>query len=180
MTLYLKDCSNMTFNPEKRYETNPFVDVNAITTSKKKVVIGQGNDILLNQETGEVSTTNVITYREVDDEQFVKLFTQNIGLTFNLSANGIKALTVLMWVVQTKISKDEVVLDKYTHEQFSKANPKLNMAYVTFRKGLNELVKSQILAKSKRMGDYFINPHFLFNGDRMRFITEIKRKKEII
>jgi len=30
-----------------------------------------------------------------------------------LSANGIKALTVLMWVVQTKISKDEVVLDKY-------------------------------------------------------------------
>jgi len=63
----------MTFNPEKRYETNPFVDVNAITTSKKKVIIGQGNDILLNQETGEVSTTNVITYREVDDEQFVKL-----------------------------------------------------------------------------------------------------------
>lgn len=44
-----------------------------------------------------------------------------------------------MWVVQTKINKDEVVLGKYTHEQFSKANPKLNMAYVTFRKGLNEL-----------------------------------------
>lgn len=142
----------MIFNPEKRYETNPFVDVNAITTRKKKVVIRQGNDILLNHETGEASTTNVITYREVDDEQFVKLFTQNIGLTFNLSANGIKTLTVLMWVVQTKISKDEVVLDKYTHEQFSKVNPKLHMTYVTFRKGLNELVKSRILAKSKRMG----------------------------
>lgn len=94
----------MIFNPEKRYETNPFVDVNAITTRKKKVVIRQGNDILLNHETGEASTTNVITYREVDDEQF------------------------------------------------SKVNPKLHMAYVTFRKGLNELVKSQILAKSKRMG----------------------------
>jgi len=38
----------MTFNPEKRYETNPFVDVNAITTSKKRVIIGQGNDILFN------------------------------------------------------------------------------------------------------------------------------------
>lgn len=68
------------------------------------------------------------------------------------------------------------VKNEYTHEQFSKANPKLHMAYVTFRKGLNELVKSQIFAKSKRMGDYFINPHFLFNGDRMRFITKIKRK----
>ncbi|WP_196424736.1 hypothetical protein [Commensalibacter melissae] len=45
--------------------------MNTITTSKKKVVIGKGNDILLNQETGEASTTNVITYREVDDEQFV-------------------------------------------------------------------------------------------------------------
>lgn len=29
------------------------------------------------------------------------------------------------------------------------------------------------------MADYFINPHFLFNGDRMRFITEIKRKTTI-
>jgi len=35
------------------------------------------------------------------------------------------------------------------------------MAYVTFRKGLNKLVKSQILAKSKRMGDYFINPRLM-------------------
>jgi len=105
-----------------------------------------------------------------DNELNNSLRTKNLVLQYDLLTSCIEIIA----------KKGIIHLDKYTHEKFSKANPKLHMAYVTFRKGLNELVKSQILAKSKRMGDYFINPHFLFNGDRMRFITEIKRKNHIV
>ena len=44
--------------------------------------------------------THVTTFKRVDSEQFVKLFTANIGLTFDLSSAGIKAFNVLLWAVQ--------------------------------------------------------------------------------
>ena len=38
--------------------------------------------------------------------------------------------------------------------------------------------KAQIVAKTMRQGRYFINPNFVFNGDRIAFTTVIERKKE--
>lgn len=37
--------------------------------------------------------------------------------------------------------------------------------------------KAQIVAKTMRQGRYFINPNFVFNGDRIAFTTVIERKK---
>ncbi|MUG78605.1 hypothetical protein [Commensalibacter melissae] len=56
------------------------------------------------------------------------------------------------------------------------------MAEATLRRGLRELVKAKIIANTKKQGNFYINPNFIFNGDRVRFITDIKRKlvKEII
>lgn len=160
---------------KKRYGHNPFVGKSVITSKKKRITIGASSDVILSND-GEIKGTTVGTYREVDDAMFVKLFTQNIGLTFNLSANGVKALTVLIWAVQQGIGRDVYTLDKYTHADFLSANDDLKMAYVTFAKGLNELTKAQIIAKAQRMGDYYINPHFVFNGDRIVFVNEIRRK----
>lgn len=160
-----------------RHKTNPFIGKNEIKTRKKNVLIGRGNDILLNQGTGEVSTTNVMAIREVDDEQFIKLFTQNIGLMFEFTAAGNKAFSFLLWALQNSaINKDLVVLDKYSHEAFLEQNPHLTFSRRTLTMGINELEKAQIIAKAARLGDYYINPHFIFNGDRVRFITEIRRK----
>ncbi len=46
----------------------------------------------------------------------------------------------------------------------------------TFKRGMNELEKAQIIAKTMRKGRYFINPNFMFNGDRIAFTTLIERK----
>lgn len=166
-------------NLKIRYKSNPFIGKNEIKTRKKNVLIGSGSDILLNQNTGETSATNVMAIREVDDEQFIKLFTQNIGLMFEFTAAGNKAFSFLLWAMQnSSINKDLVVLDKYSHEAFLEKNPHLIFSRRTLTMGINELEKAQIIAKAARLGDYFINPHFIFNGDRIRFITEIRRKSE--
>lgn len=52
------------------------------------------------------------------------------------------------------------------------------MSLPTFKRGLNELEKAQIIAKTMRQGRYFINPNFVFNGDRVAFSTVIERKRE--
>jgi hypothetical protein len=38
--------------------------------------------------------------------------------------------------------------------------------------------KAQIVAKTLRQGRYFINPSFVFNGDRVAFTTMIERQEK--
>ena len=168
-----------------RYRTNPFFFFFIVPIKGQKVQIsklGKDNNVLVNQSTGEVHGTHVTTYRKVDSEQFVKLFTANIALTFQLSSAGIKSFGVLLWVVQNKaLSKDEVDLDSYALDEFSQlhkdSEPPLRLSHATFKRGITELEKAQIVAKTIRKGRYFINPNFVFNGDRVAFTTVIERKK---
>jgi len=167
-----------------RYKTNPFLADMIIPIKGKQIrlsSLGADNNILVNQSTGEVQGTHVTTFKRVDGEQFVKLFTANIALTFDLSAQGIKAFTVLTWAVQNRaLSKDEIYLDTHTREDFIEAHKgqekPLRLSQPTFARGLAELVKAQIIAKTVRQGCYWINPNFMFNGDRIAFTTLIERK----
>ena len=168
-----------------RYDTNPFTDELNLPISKKQVKvspIGKDQNVLINQETGEIRGTHVTTYKKVDSEQFVKIFTANISLTFGLKAAGIKAFTILCWAVQHhSINKDLVQLDSFALAEFieehKKSSPPLKLSLSTFKRGLLELETAQIIAKNKRLGHFFINPNFVFNGDRIAFTQIIERDK---
>lgn len=167
--------------PIVRYEENPFVGDLIIPVKGQRVQIsrlGRDDNILVNQSTGEVQGTHLTTFKKVDAEQFIKLFSANIGLTFELKAAGIKAFGVLVWTLQEKsISKDLVPLDKYVLEDFLKSqDKKIALSLATFGRGLTELENAKIIAKHLRQGWYFINPNFIFNGDRIAFTTLIERK----
>jgi len=166
-----------------RYKTNPFLIDMIIPIKGRQVKIskmGGDDNVLVNQSTGETHGTHVTTYKRVDAEQFVKIFTANIALTFNLTSPGIKVFSVVLWSLQNKaLSKDEIDLDSYVLQEFidahSKENPPLKLSMATFKRGMNELEKSKIIAKTQRAGRYFINPNFVFNGDRIAFTTVIER-----
>lgn len=167
-----------------RHKTNPFLQDMIIPVKGRQVrlsPLGKEDNILVDQTTGVIHGTHVTTYKRVDGEQFVKLFTANIALTFDLSAQGIKAFTVLMWAIQHRaIAKDEIYLDTHTREDFIEAHEgkdkPLKLSQPTFARGLAELTKAQIIAKTVRQGVYWINPNFVFNGDRIAFTTLIERK----
>lgn len=168
-----------------RYKNNPFLEGMLIPVKGKQVKLsklGRDDNVLINHGTGEVLGTHVTTYKKVDGEQFVKLFTANIALTFDLSSAGIKVFSVVLWVVQKgALSKDEIDLDVLMLQEFTEAHsdkePPLKLSQATFWRGLAELVKAQIIAKTMRQGRYFINPNFIFNGDRIAFTTVIERAK---
>lgn len=171
---------------DDRYKVNPYLEGMVIPVKGRQVrlsKLGKDDNVLVNQATGEMLGTHVTTYRAVDGEQFVKLFTANIALTFDLKAPGIKAFSVLLWSVQNKaLAKDEVPLDALVLEEFvlshTDKKPPLKLSVATFLRGLAELVKAQIIAKTMRRGWYFINPNFIFNGDRIAFTTVIQRTKK--
>jgi hypothetical protein len=164
----------------QRYEKNPFIEDMVVPIRDQQVKLsrlGKDKNILVNAGTGEDLGTHLTTFKRVDGEQFVKLFTQNIALTFDLNSSGIKAFTILMWSVQHgAISKDQVDLDHLTLEDFLSAHPDRSLSQATMKRGLRDLEKAQILARTLRKGRYFINPNFVFNGDRIAFTTLLERK----
>jgi hypothetical protein len=166
-----------------RYDENPFIEEMMIPVKDKRIQLsrlGRDHNVLINQETGEMNGTHITTFKKVDSEQFIKLFTANIALTFELKASGIKAFNVLLWTLQNKsITKDLVPLDKIALEEFLKAhsNKKIQLSQPTFWRGLNELEEAQIIAKHIRQGWYYINPNFVFNGDRIAFTSLFERDK---
>lgn len=167
----------------QRHKENPFIENMIVPVKGKQVQIsklGKDDNVLVNQSTGEIQGTHLTTYKKVDGEQFIKLFTANIALTFDLSAAGIKTFNVLLWVVQNQaISKDVVVLDQMMLDEFLSSQERpLKLSIATFKRGLNELEKAQIIAKTMRKSFYYINPNFVFNGDRVAFTTLIEKKKK--
>ena len=169
----------------RRYKTNPFLDSLEIKTKNRQVRIsslGKDDHIMVNQATGEATGTHVVSYKKVDEGEFVKLFAKNIALTFGLSSAGIKAFNVLFWTVQySAIGRDQVPLDKFMLEEFIESHrdskKPLKLSIATFLRGLKDLVDAQIIAKTERQGVYFINPSFCFNGSRIAFTTVIEKKK---
>lgn len=177
--LLFKGCNMTKKLKEIRYDKNPFIENMVVPIGKRSVKLsplGRDDNILVNEATGEVRGTHVTTYRKVDSEKFVKLFTANIALTFNLNAAGIKSFNVLMFAIQSQaINRDVVTLDKFTLEDFLAVHS-LKLSYATFMRGLKELEQAKIIAKHKKRGDYFINPNFVFSGDRIAFTTVIERQ----
>ena len=170
-----------TINIEKRYEENPFLKEMNLTSKGKRISVGSFGDkdnILVNQKTGEQAATHVTAFKKVDNEQFVKLFTKNIAFIFDLSSAGLKALNMVIWTVQNQgLGKDVIPMDAHALDDFLKGiNSDHEMSLATMKKGLIDLQKKKILAKAGRFGWYYINPNFIFNGDRIAFTTMIERK----
>ena len=106
-----------------KHRSNPFTADLVVKTKDKQVKVtslGTDNNVLVNQETGETQGTHVVTYKKVDEQEFIKLFTANIALTFDLTAAGIKAFGVLSFALQNSINKDQVFLDELILEDFLK------------------------------------------------------------
>lgn len=164
-----------------RHKENPYLKDLELKVRSKQVRVsklGEKDDVLVNQGTGEVKGTVVSTFKKVDEEQFLKLFSANIALTFDLKAAGIKAFNVVCWLMQQKaIERDVITIDKYVLEDFNEVHNKKLSRAVLYR-GLENLIENKILARARREADYFINPNFIFNGDRIIFATVIERQKD--
>ena len=166
---------------KEKFESNPFLETLVIKTKSKKVQIsalGKDDNVLMNTSTGEVAGTSISTYRQVDDAEFIKIFTGNIALLFDLTSAGIKAFNVLMFELQrAAIKRDKVQIDEYILKDFLERHPEKTLSIATLYRGIKELIKGQILARAMKGGYYYINPNFCFNGDRIAFTQIIERQK---
>ncbi len=163
----------------QKYETNPFINMKVVHTRGKKVSLGVRSHSVLNNETGQVESLALQAYKEVDSEEFVKIYTANVGLLFDLKSAGKKVLQLLLAALQkTSINKDTIYFDGDVALDIAEKSG-IQISRATFFRGITELANASIVAKSKLNKLFFINPHVIFNGDRISFINSFKRKSNL-
>ena len=158
-----------TFRDLPAHKENPFMSKTVITTRQKRTTVVAGIPTI-DSVTGEITRTEIRQIIEVDDGQFIKLFTQNAGAFFDLSSTALKAFTVVMVTAQQHIGTDRLWL-KYNAEEESK----FKFSKQTFYRGLAELIEKQFIAKTSDAHWYYLNPNIFFNGDRAQFVREYRK-----
>lgn len=156
---------------QKKYELNPFVDQMVIKTKGKKMTVARGST-LVDMATGEIEgVTEIAQIVEVDEGQFIKLFTKDLAFWFDLTKGGMRVFGALLTAVQTNaIGRDMVFLD-VRHASLKS----FSISRSTFFRGIDELLEKGFIAKHLSSNWYFINPAMFFNGNRARFVREYRK-----
>lgn len=159
------------------YEENPFLDGVGYNKRKKTEVLYDGQQAIIRTDTGEVieDHLSVARVRMVDSDQFVKVYVANLWLIFELGKPAQRvAEFVLHQVGRRAMDKGEVLLIYSEYERYFKDRGGISRP--TYMRGLQELAQKNLIARSSVPNVWWINPAVVFNGDRARFITEIRRK----
>lgn len=159
------------------YKTNPFLNSITLSMTEKRLTVAKGTKVVDNAGE-EIAETTIAQIHLVDNDEFVKLYTRNMAAFFELTKPGNKMLGVLCRAMQkSAIGKDEVLLTyKESKEIYHELSNGEDLSESTFSRGIGNLIENEFIAESPRAPSiYYINPNLLFNGNRVRFITEFRK-----
>lgn len=155
------------------HNNNPFMSRIDTRSGTRRVANKRGDMMLVNAETGETQAkiAGFWEAEEVDSTKFVKLFVNGVKALAELTNAGTKVFELLYIEMQNNIGKDVVYLS------YTGIDPVLqDISRSTFSRGLAELIEKNFLAAQPAVGWYWVNPDFIWNGDRLRFVREYRRK----
>ena len=164
-----------------KYRENPFLEhTTELSISGYKNVYSSpdGKTIMVNRIDGELIGSAGFFYRkEVDKTEFVKLYAEGVAAVMQLQSCGKKVFQLiyeqLYGAKGVGITKIDLTYEMLTDEQQSR------MSKATFKRGINENLKHNIIAETYTPGVYFINPAYIFNGNRLALVKEYVMKKRI-
>lgn len=152
------------------YEQSPFLPT--VNTKTKRITNKRGDMMLVKSETGEhlSSIAGFWESKEIDSTSFIKLFVSGVRALAELTSAGSRVFEVLYLDMQNNIGRDQAYLS-YT------GLPKnVTMGRSTFSRGVSELIDRKFIAPQPKVGWYWINPDYVFNGDRLAFVREYRVK----
>lgn len=161
----------------EKYKNNPFMgnDQIKLDVGKKSTVIGAGQKLMVDNQTGAVDDSVKMfyhKYRDVDRTQFVKLYVSEIASLFDMSKTALKILGYILGSLKPK--KDELYIYLPELAEYCGYNTSRQLY-----RGLVELINNEVITQSIKPNMWFINPAYLFNGDRLVFIRDYRTKEAI-
>ena len=166
------------------HSKNPFMNKGIIKETKqtRKFVHGRtdGEVLFIGKGDPDQAEPHSISVfggpaKAVDGTKFIKLFVGGVKRLKELTSAGTKVFEVLYYVMQDdrNINKDRI----YITHSFIDKEYEIKIGKTTFHKGLSELIDKDFLAASDVVGWFWVNPDFMWNGDRLAFIQSYRRKE---
>lgn len=124
---------------------------------------------LVDNDTGAIATSIAGFWEteEIDSAKFVKLFINGVKALKELTSAGTKVFEVLYLGVQNNIEKERIYMS------FSSVDQDVTpMSESTYMRGMKELINKGFLAATPHVGMYWLNPDFIWNGDRLAFVKQ--------
>ena len=161
-------------------EVNPFAADSIVPIKQKTVSSGFKPDQLVDIESGHVVATSVIReIHQVDSDHFVKVFSQGIAATYELTKTGQRAFFAVLQVYENSPMSGGFVDSIYLcFFDDGLSGIKLDMSEKTFQRGLKELLEKGFLAP-KAPNVFWVNPSLFFRGDRVLFVKEYRRQRPL-
>jgi len=153
------------------YPRNPFV-VGGMVKTKTKRLTNKRGDMMVVGETGEIiaPVAGFWQAQEVDAAKFVKLYVNGVRAFKELTNAGTRVFEVLYLEVQKNIGQDRVYLS------FTSLDDGVKLSQATFTRGMRELIDKGFVAPTESIAWYWLNPDFMWNGDRLAFVREYRKK----
>lgn len=149
------------------YEKNPFVNTTFVRSKTKRIANKKGDMMVISQQTNEVigEVAGFWYAQEVDNTKFVKLYTNGVKAFKELTGASTRVFEVLYLEVQKAICQDKIYMSFALVDQES--NP---MSASTYDRGMRELIAKGFLAPTQMVGWFWLNPDYMWNGDRLAFV----------
>lgn len=154
------------------YPENPFWRKTEIKLGSKMIRVSGGMHV---NEGGEsITHSGIHVVKEVDEDEFVKIYTRNIRAIFDLKPTAQRVLQYLIVQLQKTPNADAIYLAWVgAEEYFSEHDIKTSRA--SFHRALSELIQKGFLAESTKPNMFWFNPNLFFNGSRLTFIHEYRK-----
>jgi hypothetical protein len=156
---------------------NPFMgellDSMTVTRRKKQLTSstnGNHHMVVIDNEGQNVAHAGFYEIQEVDESQFIKVFSTFFAMQAGLSRTGREVLAYIMTLLEPR--KDTIFIqnDKALHFLGYKTRKSLTT-------GIGDLLEKDVIARGFFDNEYFINPMIMFNGDRVTFAKTFVKKK---
>lgn len=155
---------------------NPLLTGFTIATKKKTLVKTQIQSPDL--QTGEIHSSNIFVQKELDEAQFVKIFTEGIKASFDLTRTAYRVFNAILGEYERSPMTGGYVDSIYlAYFDGGLCGQKIGMTEQTYSKGFRELLDKGFLSP-KSPNTFWVNPSLFFKGDRVRFINEYVRKEK--
>jgi len=158
-----------------RYKQNPWLEKAAMQTALgTRIITAKGDNdrkLVISESTGEIQgLTGFYTRIKTDKTHFLKIYADGIRALTGLSTAGMKVFIVLYDIVTADkgYGKDTVMLN---YEMLNEEQQK-QFSLRTFQRGITDLIAHEFIAETMQSGVYFVNPTFIFNGDRLALVKE--------
>lgn len=154
------------------YPENPFWKKTEVKIGKKTIKVAGGRHINADGESIDHSGIHIV--KDVDENEFLKVYTKNIKAIFDLKPTAQRVLQYLMTELQKTPNADAIYLAWVGAESYFSEHD-IQVSRASFHRALSELIQKGFLAESTRPNMFWFNPNLFFNGNRLSFIYEYRK-----